>query len=103
MTRLPSNDHYQLTYLIALCLSLSFLAPQIEKFDVLPCVRNLLFYASYLTYDSCLVTKHWLYRTSRNFVVKRRHKNVRMTSVLIKMADVNVGYFKKKNPTSRAS
>ena len=33
-------------------------------------------------------------RTSRNFVVKRRYKNARMTSVLFKMADVNVGYFK---------
>ena len=43
-----------------------------------------------------LVTKYWLYRTSRNFVVKRRHKNVNMTSALIKMADINVRYFKVK-------
>ena len=27
-------------------------------------------------------------------IVKRRHKNVRMMSVLFKMADVNVGYLK---------
>ena len=64
-----------------------------EKSVVLPCVRNLLSYTSYLTQGPRLV---WLYRTSRNFVVKRRHKNVRMMSVLIKMADVNVGYLKVK-------
>ena len=32
----------------------------------------------------------------RNFIVKRRHKNVRMTSVLIKIADVIIGYLKVK-------
>ena len=59
------------------------LAHQIEKSDVLPCIRSLLS-------TSCYLTSNWLYRTSRNFVDKRRHKNLRMTSVLIKMADVNV-------------
>ena len=33
---------------------------------------------------------------SHNFVVKQCHKNVRMTSVLFKMADINVGYLKIK-------
>ena len=33
---------------------------------------------------------------SGNFVVKRRHKNVRMTSVLFKMANAKVGYLKVK-------
>ena len=37
-----------------------------------------------------------LYRTSDYVVVKRHHKNVRMTSVLFKMAYVNAGYFKVK-------
>ena len=72
------------------------LASQIEKSDVLPCVRNLLSYTSNLTQGLCLVTSHWLYRTSQNFLVKQRHKNVRMTSVLIKMEDVKVGYLKVK-------
>ena len=57
---------------------------------------------------------HWFYRTSHNFIVKRRHNNIKMTSVLFKMAGVNVACFivilnfffrwhpkvaKKKNPT----
>ena len=33
---------------------------------------------------------------SQNFVFKRCHKNVRLTSVLFKMVDVNAGYFKVK-------
>ena len=87
-----------------------FLTHQIQKSDVLPWVRNLLPNPSDLTQGPRhLVTYHWLYRTSRNFVFKQCHKNVRMTSVLFKMADVNAGYLlfkalaakvsKKKNPT----
>ena len=70
------------------------LAHQIEKSEVLPCVRNLLSFTSDLTEGPRLVTLHLSYRTSHNFVVKRCHKNVRMTSVLFKMTDVNVGYLK---------
>ena len=33
---------------------------------------------------------------SRYMVVKRCHKNVRVTSVLFKMSDVNAGYLKLK-------
>ena len=66
-----------------------FLARHTEKSDVLLWVRNLLSHPSDLSQGPwLLVSLHWLYRTSRNFVVKRRHKNVRMTSYLFKMADV---------------
>ena len=68
------------------------LVHQIEKSDVLPWVRNLLSYTRYLTQGPYLVIQHWLYRTSQNFVIKRRYKNVRMMSVLFKMANVNAGY-----------
>ena len=84
----------------------TLLAHQIEKSDVLPFVRNLLSYTSYLTQGPRLVTQHWLYRTSHNFVVKRRHKKVRMTSVLgylkVKMDLLKRWHPKvcmKKNPT----
>ena len=46
---------------------------------------------------SCYLTFNWLYRTSHNFIVKWRHKNIRMMSVLFKMADINVGVLKGKN------
>ena len=49
-----------------------------------------------LTEGPRLVTEHWLYRTPHYFVVKRCHKNVRMTSVSFKMADLNAGYLKVK-------
>ena len=59
----------------------NILAHQIEKSNVLPCVRNPLSYTTYLAQGPRLVTSHWLYRKSRNLVVQRRHKNVRMMSV----------------------
>ena len=54
----------------------------------------MLSYPSDLTQGPRLVTLHWLYRTSRNFVVKRSQKKVRMTSVVFKMADVNARYLR---------
>ena len=72
-----------------------FLAYQREKSDVLPWIRNLVAYLGDLL-QGILVTQHWLYSTSCNFVAKQRHKNVRMTSVLFKMADVHARYLKVK-------
>ena len=71
------------------------LAHQIEKSYVLPHVRN-----SYLTLiisprstlRSSVLFKHWLYRTSRNFVAKRlRHNDVKTFS--FKMADAAIVAF----------
>ena len=55
--------------------------------------KKFLYHPWYITQGLRLVTLHWLYWTSRNFVVKRCHNNVRMTSVFFKMADVNAEYF----------
>ena len=71
-----------------------FLANQIEKSDVLPWVRY-----SYLTHiisPRAHVLSINIGCIGRYLIVERRHKKVIITSVLLKMADVNVGYFKVK-------
>ena len=69
-----------------------FLAHQIEKSYVLPHVRNsylILVISPRSTLRSSVLFKHWLYRTSRNFVSKRlRHNDVKTFS--FKMADAAI-------------